>query len=506
MIICESIDLKMKEIHHDFTKQTNERIKVLRSRYNFMQSIGSVKVDVSAPSTLAIRTSRRIPSNTERPQVASIPEENEAAPINKEKKKRSILIPTIVGKSVKGSAYQAQLHRRASARVGSSKIVQGRSTSQRVSTQKGRDTGTKSSSKPTASSSKSFLSASKSPSSNQEKEKKGEEERNYLPPLLKKHFTTLQSFVTAKALRRSQSYRLYQSMILNYFLDLEGKELPFLSMDTITRYGTALQTTIFPLVPCAVADPTLFLLYFAKNAFQDPSKTVTLSKNFVWNAQNLKTTGNVEKTTIFFMQKMMCTTSSDVYLIHELSAIRLKFIGKVGKCRSWVYIGESKTKDFKNLLKDSTKSSRNRPSKDTIYRREKESNKVIQMSHLALAALQPNMKMFMFALNMLRRCSKGDIDTKISPAQLLRETMFTFPPNIQLKNRVGYWYRLLKRTIFLDKAIIGEVLSLEKILKQLCSEPDAYDIVVCSNDDLCLSTSVPCDFKDGKSSTTLRSK
>jgi hypothetical protein len=478
--LANSINTKLKEIHNDFSKQTTERSKLQQSRH-YQQPIDSVKMDVAVTPTPTIRGSRRVSNNVERQQVASIPEGNEPVSTNKQKKIRSILIPTIVGKSVKGSAYQAQLHSRARARSSTSKTVQGRSNSQRISNQKGKDnSGSKTS--------------SKSSTSQQEKDKVSEEEQNYLPPPLKKLFMALQSILAAKSLRRSHTIGLHQSMLLSWFLDSEGKELPFLSMDTILRYATALQTITFPLVPSAVTNPIPFILYFAKTAFPDHTKNINISKNFVWN--NKKATGNLEKSTIYLMQRIMSTKSSNVYLMHEISVVHLKGIGKVGKCRSWTFIGNKNAKDFKNWIKDSNQ--RNFNKKNSIYHREKDSNKVTQVSTLSLMALHPSLKMFMFALNILRRFARGDIDVSISPTQLLHETMSNFPTNIQLRNRIGHWYRLLKRTVLWGKDIAEKLLSFEKILKHVCSEPNTYEMAVCAKDELCFSGSVPCEIKDGE--------
>lgn len=476
-----SINTKLKDIQNEFLKKKLELAKVQQLRH-FRHSADFGKIYISVQPTSSIsRSSRRVSTNPDRQQVASIPEE----PVTNNRQKRrerSILIPTIVGKSVKGSAHQALLHSRQRARANTAKPTASKIGSQR-SYQKAKEN-----------------SGSKSSSSLQqhEKERLPQEDQNYLPPPLKKDFIALQGFIARNALRRSHTIGLHHSMFLSWFLNSSGKELPFLSMDTILRYATAIQTTTFPLIPSAVKHPILFILYFAKTAFSDHTQNITMSKNFVWN--NEKATGDIEKSTIYLMQQIKSTTRSDVYLIHEVSIIRLRGIGKVGKCRSWTFMSTENAKDLKTLLHNCSIRRKSKINKKfNVHHREKESKRLTKSSILALAELHPRLKMFMFALNILRRFSKGDIDANISPSQLLCETMSMFPTHLQLRDKIGHWYRLLNRTVLWGKDIVSELHSFDNILKQVSSKATIYEITMCSKDELCFSGSMPSSyFKDGE--------
>jgi len=446
-------------------------------------------------------------------QVASIPEENVPTSQSKEQKvqeKRSILIPTIVGKSVVGSAQHALLQSRARARASTTRTAP---VSQRAP-QKTRDNQNSAA-----------KSGSKTQSKLQPQENTNSEKgRLYLPALLLKEFMALQSFIAAKSLRRSQTVGIHQSTLVSWFCNLNGKELPFLSMDTILGHATGVQTTIFHLVQPAVANPIPFILYFAKTAFPDSTKNITISKNFVWN--NEKATGDRDNPTMYLMKQIISSKRVNVHMIHEICCIHLKGIGKTGRCRSWVLISSKDSNDIKPWIKDSdqraVKSFARK--KCDISKREKESNRVTKTAKLALLVLHPSLKMFMFALNILRRVARGEVDDNTpSPTQLLRETMSTFSANTQIRyvmivsfylttgvsfldlplpgklnrNGIGTWYRLLSRTVIWGQDII-DAHSFDKMLKYIGSKPSTYDIVDCSKDELCISGSVPCDFKDGE--------
>ena len=435
-----------------------------------------VKSDVPLVSSVKPRSNRRLLSNTDRARQASIPEERVSNPANKEQKKtREILIPTIVGKSVKGSAQQALMHSRQRARTN----IPAKATGQRTRE---------------SSSSKSVTKIQTS--SQQDKNAKPQEPRNYLPPSIQKEMSCLHTFFGTKSLRISQTVGISQTMLVSWLTNNAGKEMSFQAMETMLHYATAINTTMFPLVPSAVTNPIPFILYFAKNAFPDALKNTTLSKNFVWNKD--KVTGDLDNPSLYVMQKLISNKHFEVFLVHEISVKHLTGMGKIGTCRSWIYTSQKDTRNVKAWARGinaiPTNSSRK---KHDVLRREKDSFKILKASTFALLFLQPDLKMFMFTLNILRGIAKGIVDPNTSTTQLLRETMSTYPNNMQQKNKIGYWYRLLNRHILWDKDVV-DIHSFEHVLRYIASKPKTYDIVNCTNEEMCISGSIPCDFKDGK--------
>jgi len=300
--------------------------------------------------------------------------------------------------------------------------------------------------------------------------------------------------IVAKSLRRMYTIGLHQSTLMNWFLGADGndKELPFLAIKIILKNATALQTSIFPLIPSAVTNPTHFQLYFSKTAFPSTSKFPTIYFHAKHN-------GSLERRTKYFMQKAFSTKTSNVYVMHELSVISLKGVGSIGKCKSWAYTEHRKTKETKNWMKGpSPQIVYRRSEKSDVYKREKASNKLSKITALSLVALQPSLKMFMYALNILRRFATGDVNARTcpSPTQLLHETMTIFPAKVQLHSRIGHWYRLLRRTVLWENT---EFQAFGEILKHICFHPSIYEVKVCEKDKFCFSGAVPCGFKDGES-------
>jgi len=474
-----SISSKIEEITVNVDKWNSERYKKQQIRH-FKHLCVSVKPDVSLVPTNNLRNSRRSLANTDMARQASIPEGRASSPPSKEQKqKRSILIPTIVGTSVKGSAQQALMHSRQRARANTKRAIPTKPVSQRI-----RET----------SSSKSTTKIQTS--SQHEHITKPQEPRNYLPPSLQKEMISLQDFFTNKSLRLSQTVGISQTMFVSWLTNSAGKEMSFLAMETILHYATALNTTMFPLVASAVANPIPFILYFAEKAFLDSSKTTTLSKNFVWNKN--KVTGDLDCPSLYVMQKLMSSNHFDAFLIHEISVKHLKGIGKIGTCRSWIFTSQKDVRNMKAWAKGiSIRASSASRKKYDVLRREKESLKILKASQFATLFLQPKLKMFMFTLNMLRGIAKGNLDPNTSTSQLLRETIVTYPNTIQQKSSIGYWYRFLNRHVLWDTDIVDND-SFEHVLRSILSKPRTYDIVNCTKDDICISGSVPCDFKDGK--------
>jgi len=374
---------------------------------------------------------------------------------------------------VKGSAQQALMRSRQRARANTKRAIPSKPNSQRTR--------------------ESSSSKSAHTSSQQDKIAKLQEPRNYLPPSIQKEMIYLQAFFANKKLRLSQTVGISQTMFVSWLTNSAGKEMSFLAMETILHYATAMNATMFPLVASAVVNPIPFILYFAKNAFPDTSKNITLSKNFVWNKN--KVTGDLDNPSLYVMQKLMSSKHFDAFLIHEISVKHLKGIGKIGTCRSWVYTSQKDARNVKAWAKGiSIRATSAYRKKHDLLRREKESLKLLKASQFAILFLQPKLKMFMFTLNILRGIAKG-LGPNTFTSQLLRETISTYPNAIQQRNSIGYWYRFLNRHVLWDKDTVDGH-TFENVLRYILSKPRTYDIVNCTKEEICISGTVPCNFKD----------
>jgi len=460
-ITIESIKSKLEEIHSDVDKHHHQENKLNRSRYFKRLPVAS-KVDINTASSANAKGTKRAQAKTEKPNVNSIPEERVSSPTGMEEKKRSIMIPTIVGKSVKGSAQQALLHSRQRARV-NPKIV----STTKFTSPKGRDnTSTKL--------------ATKSPAhSQQEKIVRPTEIRNYLPAQLQKDILSLLAFLASRSLRGSQTNVLYQTIFCNWFLNLNGKEMSFLAMESILRNATAIKTTFFPIVSSAVEYPTPFILYFAKNMF--PETVTILSRNFIFDDSNR----DIVNPSIFIMHEVMKSNHFQIYSIHEVGIKSIQGFGKLGFVRSWlIYSSNDKVQKMWDVgVNDPAINFRR---KNSIRCREAESNSISKISHLALLCLQPQLKMFMFSVNLLRQAVKGNIDRNISIINLLHEVLTVFPNTIQQKKEIGVWYRLLHRTIGCNQTTdVSD--NVDDILRFVASKSQVYGITNCPDEQICIS-------------------
>jgi hypothetical protein len=460
-IILYSIKSKLEEIHSDVDKNYLQKTKLYRSRYfKRLPFPSNAENNVAASSN--IRGTRRAQVKTEKQSVNSIPEERISSPPSTDEKKRSIMIPTIVGKSVKGSAQQALLHSRQRARV-NPKIV----SNAKFNSQKGRDhSATKSATK-------------SSTNSQQEKFVRPAEIRNYLPAQLHKDVLSLLALTVSNSLRGSQTTGLYQSIFGNWFLSLNGKEMSFLAMESILRNATAIKTITFPLVSSAIERPIPFILYFARNMF--PETITIISRNFVIDDANRE----VINPSIFIMHRVMKGGHFQTNAIHEIGIKAVQGFGNLGIVRSWLI---STATDIRRKLRDVGLDDSDAifRRKNTIQNREAESSGLCKISHVALLCLQPQLMMFMFSVNFLRQAVKGNINQSISTVNILHDIVTVFPSNIQRKKKIGVWYRLLHRTLRCKDAL-DMCENVENTLSFIASKAQVYGVVDCSKEQICIT-------------------
>lgn len=475
----ELVKSKLNEIYQEYDMQRNTKfeavqfksfVKYERNAQSLLSSRGPFN-----PKQLRIQSTRAV-SKSNLSTAISVIREEKPSRSDKDTKRSSILMPTIVGKSIQGSAQQALLASRARARV-----------------------TPKTSSKKSA---KDVLSNSKSVVKARDANAQDTEEIVYFPPTMRKEFLALQTFMATKSLRLQICSAISQNLYSSWFLQLEGKELPFRSVETILGHSISIGTKIFPISPLATSNPVPFFLYFLASSFPNflDSAVTTLSKNFVWNKKQV--TGDVDRPVLFAMKKIWEKRGRNMYLIQEISMVRVRRIGrimKIGSCRSWILMGSSDNGIAKNIINNIDTYDNSQHKRYDMKKRKKDALRIQRYGMKCSEILQPSLLSFMFSLNLLRRAAMGnpDQDNPVSAPALLREVMSIFPSSIQANSVVGCWYRLIHRIVpcSLDGT---DFKSLHDLMNYTRSRHDVYDIIDCSISELCISGNVVCEIKDSK--------
>ena len=476
----ELVKSKLIEIYQEYDMQRKTKFEAVQFKSlikyeSNAQSLQSSRSSINPKQTRIQSTRSRTVSKSNFSTPISVISEEKSTRSDKDTKRSSILMPTIVGKSIQGSAQQALLASRARARV-----------TPKVSSKK--------SAKDVPSSSKSAVKA-------RDANAQDTEEIIYFPPTMRKEFLALQTFIATKSLRLQMCSAMSQHLYSSWFLQLEGKELPFRSVETILGHSVSISTKVFPISPLATSNPVPFFLYFLASSFPRfrDSAVMTLSKNFVWN--NKQVTGDVDRPVLFAMKKIWDKRGRNMYLIHEISMVRVRRIGrimKIGSCRSWILMGSSDGGIVKSIINNDAYYNSQHKRYD-MKKRKKDALRIQRYGMKCSEILQPSLLSFMFSLNLLRRAAMGnpDQDNPVSPPALLREVMSIFPSSIQANSVVGCWYRLIHRIVpcSLDGT---DFKSVHDLMDYTRSRDDVYGIIDCTTSEICISGNVECEIKDSK--------
>lgn len=393
-----------------------------------------------------------------------------------ESKRSSILMPTIVGKSIEGSAQQALLASRARARI-----------TPKISTKKN---------------SKEPASVIKPVTKIKDTSKQDTEESIYFPPSLRKEFLALQLFIAIRSLRLQSCSSLSQKLYISWFAQLEGKEMPFRSVETIISHAVPIGTIVFPVSTLATMNPAPFLLYFIKAAFnsQNEANPITLSKNFLWSNQQVS--GDIDHPVIYTAKIIWDRKGRHAYLLQEISMSQIHRVGqtnKLGICRSWILVGSDSSSVLKSIIDGSEIIPRPQVRRRELKKTLSCSYRIYRHVVKFMTTLQPILYSFMFSLNILRRSAVGisDKNNATSPPALLREVMSIFPESVQRESVVGSWYRLLRRTV--PCSLNGtEFKSAQELINFTRSKSGKYGIIDCTQTETCLSGTVVCEIMDSK--------
>lgn len=305
-------------------------------------------------------------------------------------KSTAILMPTIVGKSVKGAAMQAVAMSRARARASTSRPSN-------VTTVAKPNTGNP---PPKVVRTSSWKTRNDKPNTRAEKQD-NIEIMKYLPPSLAKEYMGAHNIIAKYSVPGFAASNILQKVFISWLPKFKGKQIHTFAMEFITLHANFVNVQTFQLMQSMFDDPCPFLTYLSKVLISQFNSTTILSKNFSWmHKERLKQ--NVMHPTVYIMRKIALSENQVMLLIYKISVFSTKEHGKFGQIKCWSFLNSQS----KALAK-----------KDT-----------------ALASLDAKFDLFNFALSLLRGIIKNHSQHythNISIPSLLRETKAIFPTRVQ---------------------------------------------------------------------------
>jgi len=493
----QSAHTRLKEVHEDFLLSYNQKLISLQSRslkdVSLIESLSPHALSgdvVDKTNNIGVTTGilKRSPSESAISLHSNSKNHRSSHKndISREKMRRtsSILMPTIVGKSVKGSDMQALAMARARAKAprtsGSRTKVSSTNTSisshLKAQGHKTRDS--------------SSLQKVKLSSLRESKQRIFLE---HISSSLLKEYCALQNHLSSTILLRNTAIHTTQNLLIHRMTHLKGKELSVAAMDFILTHGNLVQTQVFSLIQAAVINPTPFIMYLNKSISR--SEGLILSKNFT------NQTPQISKV-LYTMNKIADSKYYTAYLIHEIVVFRHPTKGLMGRCRSWLFTN-SKANGHETPVKEPRVTSRkSRKRKNSLVNREWESLMINTITCVAITrALQIcRGAVFNFVSILLRRTANKQ-SIKMGPLNvplLLRESMAIFPARIQIRVP-QLCYRLLHNELFFHKSellIRGSWFSIQDLIDSMSRRQSMYSIVKCNGDQDCFAGLAP--GKDSK--------
>jgi len=476
----QSAETRLKEVHGDFLLSHNVKIISLQStclkNVGLFQSLSTQpsgsEVGYKINNSILATILKRSPSDRSlQPKCAPMRSSKKGKNAPQEKSRTAILMPTIVGKSVKGSDTHMLAMARARARASAPRVLNG-----------GRFKAPSTNNNGNIHNQKSHIHKTREKSLPKPKVPNLMEN---IPSSLVKEYRILQGHLSSLTLLRNTAIRMNQNLFLHRMTNLKRKELTFESMEFILTHGNLLKAEVFPLIQSAVVNPTPFILYLNKNISM--SEGIILSKNL---------TNHISQTpkTMYTINRIVTSKYYTAYLIHDISIFKHPSKDLICRCRSW-FFASSKINDITWIKEKGSKR------KNILSKREKESLMMNIVSSVALRYLNLSSAMFNFVSILLRRIAKQQ-EIKMSFSNvplLLRESMKVFPQWKQIRMS-QLWYRLIHRKMVCRKSDLlmkGSWFSMQKLIDYICLKQAIYNVVNCSSKDQhCFSGLAP-----GKDST-----
>ena len=259
------------------------------------------------------------------------------------KKSTSILMPTIVGKSVKGSAMQAVAMSRARASANRSNPT--RSAISKSASKSASNTG-----KPTQ---RVFQKSTWKARNNKKisEPKKPQENDIFLknlPLSLAKEYMTLHTSIAKSSINRSFISMNYQQFFVSWLSKLEGKEISLPTVGFILAHANLVRMQTFALLQTIVNHSYQFMTYLAKVISSQDSSSAILAKSFAWNSKKDSWHGSIDPV-IFVMRKVNSPSKKmSMIVILEVGMKVHKKLGKFGRYRCWSLISHKEIKKIHN--------------------------------------------------------------------------------------------------------------------------------------------------------------
>lgn len=369
----------------------------------------------------------------------------------------SILMPTIVGKSVQGSAIQAMAMSRARARA---------TTGRPGSFSKGTKLTTGSS--PATTRKVMQRSSAKAPKvTNITRPEKANinEMLKRLPQSLAKEYIGSHAQMIKQYTSGNIASMHFQQFFIKWLLKMKGKEIPYNTVDFVLTHSNFLTVMTFPLIQSIVDNPRPFLSFFSSMFMSQLTDVTILSNNF--SMRNHETDEYKPEThVIYLMKKCEFSEEKSMIFIYELSIISHVTLKRIGRLRCW--------------------SITNNP------------NKTLMKRQSLFASLNVESEMFNFSLSILRGAIehhanhyKHNIDISL----LLRETQLLFPMRVQGRTNVGKWYRLLYRTLHWNESF---GFTIDQFINQVTMNLEEYNLFNFGGSFTCIGGKLDWTTEDGK--------
>ncbi len=247
----------------------------------------------------------------------------------------SILMPTIVGKSVQGSAMQAMQRARA------------RATAIRSSAPPKPNIGSGSAPKDLKRSTWNAREMKK------QTKKESNETLKYLPSSLARDYIGILSKLATEE-SMTTIVNLLQKTFVMWLVKFKGDEIPFKAMEFILPHANYVNIQTFSLIQSVVIDPIPFLKYMSYILVSQFTNTIILSSNFGLRNKELPMT-TMTNLTVYIMRKIKNSEQKSIIFIYEVSVISHISLKRIGRIKCWSFMQHNgnrltaKEKDFATL-------------------------------------------------------------------------------------------------------------------------------------------------------------
>lgn len=358
------------------------------------------------------------------------------------KKSSSILMPTIVGKSVKGSYKQAVAMSRARAASGSNA-----SRSVMTTAKSGRSSSSASTKPPQRVMHKSTWKARNSKKPITPKKNQDTDVLRMLPPTLGKEYKSLQTSLLKRSINDINKPMAYQQLFVSWLSTIKGKQVTLATINFVLSHANLVKVQTFALIQTALEHPHQFLSYILKVMLAQDTSTVLLAKNY--SIQKNKD-AHLLNPTMYMMRKInLLSKKRSMIVIYEISILSHNCLGKICRCRSWSLIS---CNEAKNVF-------------DPIF------------NNIFLTNLNIKGESFNYVCTRLRRSLRHGLkDGDLNIASTLRASFAMFPSHMQAKTQLKNWFRMYHSKIMWEE--VQDFSSADEFLQYVSHFPGHYEVEI----------------------------